>query len=73
MEIQKNDQNLKIFVVFHQIVDEDILFTRYSPEYIKNTFVFYCVNEVIEKFEIPKKYGLPIVYEYELPKHHQND
>jgi len=69
MEIQKNEQNLKIFVVFHQIVDEDVLFTRYSPEYIKNTFVFYCVNEVIEKYEIPKKYGLPIIYEYELPKY----
>lgn len=69
MENQHNDQNLKVFIVFHQIVDEDVLFTKYSPEYVKNTFAYYCVNEVIEKYEIPKKYGLPIIYEYELPNY----
>ena len=63
------NQNLKVFIVFHQIVDEDILFTKYSIEYVKNTFAYYCVNEVIEKYEIPKKYGLPIIYEYELPNY----
>jgi hypothetical protein len=69
MENQHNDQNLKVFIVFHQIVDEDVLFTKYSTEYVKNTFAYYCVNEVIEKYEIPKKYGLPIIYEYELPNY----
>ena len=63
------NQNLKVFIVFHQIVDEDVLFTKYSTEYVKNTFAYYCVNEVIEKYEIPKKYGLPIIYEYELPNY----
>ena len=68
-ENQNENQNLKIFVVYHQIVDESILFTKYSEEYIKKTFAFYCVNEVIEKYETPKRYGLPIIYEYELPKY----
>ena len=63
------NQNLKVFIVFHQIVDEEVLFTKYSTEYVKNTFAYYCVNEVIEKYEIPKKYGLPIIYEYELPNY----
>lgn len=66
---QNQNENLKIFVVYHQIVDEDILFTKYSEEYIKKTFAYYCVNEVIEKYETPKRYGLPIIYEYELPKY----
>ena len=69
METENKDQSLKIFVVFHQVVDEDILFTRYKDEYIKKTFIYYCVNEVIEKYEMPKKYGLPIIYEYELPNY----
>jgi hypothetical protein len=71
LEPQTNEEtkNLQIFVVYHQIVDEDILFTKYSEEYIKKTFAFYCVNEVIEKYETPKRYGLPIIYEYELPKY----
>jgi hypothetical protein len=69
VRMEEENQNLKIFVVYHQIVDEDILFTEYSEEYIKKTFAFYCVNEVIEKYETPKRYGLPIIYEYELPKY----
>jgi len=66
---QNQNQNLKIFIVYHQVVDEDILFAKYSEEYIKKTFAYYCVNEVIEKYETPKRYGLPIIYEYELPKY----
>lgn len=69
MEEENQNQNLKIFIVYHQVVDEDILFTKYSEEYIKKTFAYYCVNEVIEKYETPKRYGLPIIYEYELPKY----
>jgi len=66
---QNQNQNLKIFIVYHQVIDEDVLFTKYSEEYIKKTFAYYCVNEVIEKYETPKRYGLPIIYEYELPKY----
>jgi hypothetical protein len=69
-ENQNENQNLQIFIVYHQVVDEDnILFTKYSEEYIKKTFTYYCVNEVIEKYETPKRYGVPIIYEYELPKY----
>ena len=66
---QNQNQNLKIFIVYHQVIDEDVLFTKYSEEYIKKTFAYYCVNEVIDKYETPKRYGLPIIYEYELPKY----
>ena len=69
MEEENENQNLKIFVVYHQVIDENILFTKYSKEYIKKTFAYYCVNEVIEKYETPKRYGLPIIYEYELPNY----
>jgi hypothetical protein len=70
MESENENQNLQIFIVYHQVVDEDnILFTKYSEEYIKKTFTYYCVNEVIEKYETPKRYGVPIIYEYELPKY----
>ena len=69
MEEENENQNLKIFVVYHQVIDENILFTKYSEEYIKKTFAYYCVNEVIEKYETPKRYGLPIIYEYELPNY----
>ena len=67
--MESENQNLKIFIVYHQVIDEDVLFTKYSEEYIKKTFAYYCVNEVIDKYETPKRYGLPIIYEYELPKY----
>jgi hypothetical protein len=61
-----NDQT-KIFVVYHKIIDEDVIFARYPKEYLKNTFIYYCVNEIIEKQYTPTKYNIETIKEFELP------